>query len=88
MEYVTAAIPVLITVTVVIIGATWRLLASINAVDKRISKLEHKLLRNRMDERERTERLIERRIAEHHTSCRAAQEFITGVGIKRPGPEF
>jgi hypothetical protein len=85
VDHLVSTIPILITVTVVIVGATWRLLASINTVDKRVSRVERQLLSNRMDERERTEKLIERRIAEHHNACRAAQEFITGVGIKRPG---
>jgi hypothetical protein len=75
MSSIANIIPIVLGVTVVIIGATWRLLSAINAVDKRVSSLEKEINSIRIDDREWTSR----QIRYHRESCRAAQDYITGV---------
>lgn len=76
MQHALISISILITLVTVVIGATWKLLGSIQAVKERVSDLEKSVLRGMLTERDRTCKLVNHRISEHQHGCVAMQQYL------------
>jgi len=76
---VITALSIVLSTTMVMIAATWKLGQRIAQVDKRIDDVKIEIANGRNHEREWTSNMVDRKIDRHKDGCRAAQDVITGV---------